>query len=84
MKSSNNLVQQFSRALDHALAMAGRNKEQWSQQYASAHLSTKRARWDLVWNIPSLTRTALFDIAYNDEGLDDSHIDTILRAYFKA
>ena len=59
-------------------------REAWLIFYDSAGLTPKRARWDAVFSIPHEQRQALFDRAYRDERLDDSHVDTMLRVYFAA
>lgn len=48
--------------------------------YANAGHSPKRMRWDMLHAVPSHKRMALFDKWYAYGYLNDSHIDTALRA----
>ena len=44
-------------------------------------LSERRIRWDLLWNVPHSSRVVWFDEVY--KYLDDTHIDTALKAVVK-
>lgn len=52
------------------------------RSYRQAGLSARRYRWDRFWNLPSPDRTRWFDhfLVYRD--LNDTHIDTALKAIF--
>jgi hypothetical protein len=62
-------VEQNSRNLDEAEA-----------EYVAAGHSLKRFRWDALYAVPYATRVAWFDRVY--AYANDTHIDTVLRAYF--
>ena len=50
--------------------------------YAAQGLSAKRYRWDLLWYATAkvLPRNWVCDTLYNAENLNDTHIDSALRA----
>tara|TARA_R110000868_G_scaffold305856_1_gene566892 strand:- start:190 stop:468 length:279 start_codon:yes stop_codon:yes gene_type:complete len=86
MKMSKRLQADFASALNAVICGPGDDiatmRAAWLARYGSAGLTPKRSRWDAVWTIPRDQRRALFDVAYKDELLDDTHIDTMLRDYF--
>lgn len=50
--------------------------------YCEGGLSARRYRWDRFWNIPSAARTRWFDHFLVYREMNDTHIDTALKAIF--
>lgn len=50
-----------------------------ARDWETAGLSSRRARWDLLWAIPQGARQSWFDDFAIYDYLDDTHIDTALR-----
>jgi len=71
MKASHELRARLASAIEGDTA-------ELRSKYQTAGLSDKRYRWDLLWKAIDRKTFDLQD-AYG-EGLNDSHIDTMLRA----
>ena len=72
--------------LDNALAIANLSKAQWLAHYIENRIGkdhAQRARWDLVWMAKQrgIVAHTWFKKQY-DNGMNDTHIDNLLKHYF--
>lgn len=83
MKASKEIQEQFRAALE------GIDTEYWRTEYRAGRFHNadktkdvnKRYRWDLLHSVPDSWR--LTSACY-DQGMNDSHIDTLLRSIVPA
>jgi hypothetical protein len=79
MKMTASDVARLTDALNAVVEREGVEKIQRYHAQKLGHDTAKRFRWDLLWAINAADRKPLMDDFY--VYMDDTHIDTALRAY---